>query len=314
MRVFLTGATGFIGSAIVQELIKAGHQVLGLARSEAGAQVAYGRRRQGASRRSRRPGRPAQRRRRIGRRDSHRLHPRLFQIPGQLRNRPPRHRSARIRARRLGPALDRHLRDGSAHSRARRDRRRCGDPRTNSFPRVSEEAAASAAAHGVRASVVRLPPSVHGAGDHGFVPTLIAIVREKRVSGYVGEGLNRWPAVHRLDAAHLYRLVLEKVPPGPAIMASPSRASHSETSPPSSAAASTSRSSAKPARKRPPTLVGSRRSPGSTAQPPACSRKNGWDGARRNPDCLPTLIVNRISKRNSRTHRHAPVPTETPGG
>jgi nucleoside-diphosphate-sugar epimerase len=212
MRVFVTGASGFIGSAVVPELLAASHQVVGLARSDdsaralkaAGAEVHPGSLDDIESLRA-------------GAANSDGvIHLAFIHDFAQFET------STRADARAIetmGAALEGSNRPlviasgllGLVQGRSSVET----DPAPAGWPRGrSEEIMLELASRGVRTSIVRLPPSVHGKSDHGFVPSLIATAREKGVAAYVGDGASRWPAVHRLDAARLYRLALEHAPAG----------------------------------------------------------------------------------------------------
>jgi len=216
MRVFVTGATGFIGSAVVRELLGAGHQVTGLARSDkaaaalsaAGAEVFRG-----------------------SLEDTHGLKEAAAQADGvihtgYIHDFSPAANPATAAAidgnaiAAFGEALAGSgkplvvaaaLPPPAPGQVATEDLRAPENPH---YPRVSERAAIPLASRDVRVSAVRLPPSVHGEGDPHFVTAFIGIARAKGLSGYIGDGANVWAAVHRRDAARLFRLALEEAPAG----------------------------------------------------------------------------------------------------
>lgn len=214
MRVFVTGASGFVGTAVVRELIGAGHEVLGLARSDSSAAAL---RTAGAE---------------VHRGDLNDLDSlrRGAESADGVIHTAFKHDFSDIAA---SGVIDLHAIEamGSVLEGTGKPfvttsaflvepgifatEEDAAHPDSVAPFRVpSEQATLALADHGVRATVVRLPPSVHGPDDGGFIPKLIDIAREKGASAMIAEGTNHWPAVHRDDAARLYRLALEKATAG----------------------------------------------------------------------------------------------------
>ncbi|MFI1768388.1 SDR family oxidoreductase [Streptomyces sp. NPDC020800] len=219
MRIFVTGASGWIGSAVVPELLDAGHQVVGLARSDtsadalsaAGAEVVRGT---------------------VDDLDVlgstaaasdgviHLAFKHDIAFSGDFRGAAEADRRA---VDTFGDALagtDRPfvLASGLAGLAPGRVATERDMPTIDASPLTIRAATAEAVlalpSRGVRSCVVRLSPTCHGDGDNGFMATLVAIARARGVSGFIGDGANHWPAVHRLDAGRLFRLAVEKAPAG----------------------------------------------------------------------------------------------------
>jgi nucleoside-diphosphate-sugar epimerase len=224
MRAFVTGASGWIGSALVPELVGAGHQVVGLARSDgsaaaltaAGVEVLRGSLDDLETLRDAAAGSDGVIHLAFrhdlafsgdfqGAADADRRAVEVFGDALAGSARPLVIASGILLAApgRLATERDGHDRDTASA--------RPAGPRTRW---ETSEITLALVERGVRSSVLRLPPTVHGDGDHGFMATLVRIARHKGVSGYIDAGANRWPAVHRLDAARLFHRALEGAPAG----------------------------------------------------------------------------------------------------
>ena len=224
MRFFITGASGWIGSAVVPELLSAGHQVVGLARSDASAAALLA---AGAE----------VRRGSIDDLDTLRS---AAEAADGVIHLAFKHDIAfsggfdaaaeadRLAIEAFGEALAGSDRPfaiasgviGLSPGRVATERDGLADEHPTPLPGGPQQrlrnalATLALASRGVRSSVLRFSPTVHGDGDHGFMAALIGIAREQGVSGYVDDGANRWPAVHRSDAAQLVRLAVEQCPAG----------------------------------------------------------------------------------------------------